>query len=47
MQTSLGGGEVFRASAQVAVAADIDMNVLKNDLEELANDLMVDMRLEQ
>jgi len=47
MQTSRGGGELFRASAHLVVSANIDMDVLENDLEELANDLMVDMHLEQ
>jgi glycine cleavage system regulatory protein len=41
---SMGGGKLFKASAQLVVPESVDTNVLVNEFEELANDLMVDIR---
>ena len=40
---SMGGGELFKASAQLVVPRSADINALENELEELANELMVDI----
>lgn len=42
---SMAGGKVFRATAVVHVPETVDLVDLQNDLEELANDLMVDISL--
>lgn len=42
---SMAGGKVFRATAIVHVPETVDLADLQNDLEELANDLMVDISL--
>ena len=44
---SMGGGELFRASAQLLVPVDADMDTLENELEDMANDLMVDISFEK
>ncbi len=44
---SMGGGELFKASARLLVPESSDIYVLENELEELANDLMVDIHLER
>ncbi len=44
---SMGGGELFKAKAQLVVPETIDIDILAGDLEEIANDLMVDIRFEQ
>jgi glycine cleavage system regulatory protein len=44
---SMGGGELFRASAQLLVPVDADMDALENELEDMANDLMVDISFEK
>ncbi len=41
---SMGGGEIFRATAQLVVPATTDIDLLEAELEDLANDLMVDIR---
>jgi glycine cleavage system regulatory protein len=41
---SMGGGKLFKASAQLVVPESVDTNVLVSEFEELANDLMVDIR---
>jgi len=44
---SMGGGELFKASALLAIPASADIDKLQADIEEIANDLMVDIRLEK
>ena len=44
---SMGGGELFKARAQLLVPESSDILLLENELEELANDLMVDINLEK
>ena len=43
---SMGGGELFKARALLRVPESSDVSELENELEELANDLMVDIQLE-
>lgn len=40
---SMGGGELFKASAQLIVPSSADIDALESELEELANELMVDI----
>ena len=40
---SMGGAELFRARAELLVSASTDIDLLANELENLANDLMVDI----
>ena len=42
---SMAGGKVFRAIAVIHVPARLDLRELQDELEELANDLMVDISL--
>ena len=44
---SMGGAELFRAKAELLVPASTDIDVLANELEDLANDLMVDINFEK
>jgi len=44
---SMGGGELFRARAELLVPASTDIGVLEGELEDLANDLMVDISFEK
>lgn len=44
---SMGGGELFRARAELLVPMSADIDLLENELEELANDLMVNISLEK
>jgi glycine cleavage system regulatory protein len=44
---SMGGGELFRASIELAIPASVDIDVLQDDIEEMANDLMVDISFEK
>ncbi len=44
---SMGGGELFKARAQLLVPESSDIFALENELEEIANDLMVDIRFEK
>lgn len=44
---SMGGGELFRASASLVVPSGTDIDALEHDLEKMANDLMVDIRFEK
>ncbi len=44
---SMAGGELFRARAELLVPVSTDINLLESELEDLANDLMVDIRLEK
>ena len=43
----MGGGELFKASARLLIPESSDIQALENELEELANDLMVDIHLER
>ena len=43
---SMGGGELFRASAQLVLPASVDIDTLESEIEDLANDLMVDISFE-
>lgn len=44
---SMAGGELFRARAELLVPVSTDIDLLESELENLANDLMVDIRLEK
>jgi len=44
---SMGGGELFRARAELLVPVSTDIDALESELEELANDLMVDISFEK
>jgi glycine cleavage system regulatory protein len=44
---SMGGGELFKAKAQLVVPKTTDIDVLAGELEDIANDLMVDIRFEK
>jgi len=41
---SMGGGVLFKATARLVVPEGIDIDQLETELEDLANDLMVDIR---
>lgn len=41
---SMGGGELFKATAQLIVPETADIDQLETELEDLANDLMVNIR---
>jgi glycine cleavage system regulatory protein len=41
---SMGGGELFKATAQLLIPDSADIEQLENELEDLAHDLMVDIR---
>jgi glycine cleavage system regulatory protein len=38
---SMGGGELFKATAQLVIPETADIDLLETELEDLANDLMV------
>lgn len=40
---SMGGGDLFKARADLVVPASADLDVLESELEEIANELMVDI----
>jgi glycine cleavage system regulatory protein len=42
----ISGGMLFKARAQLRVPPDVDLEQLRADLEEIANDLMVDVSLD-
>jgi glycine cleavage system regulatory protein len=42
---AMGGGELFRAKAKLIVPKSVDIGVLETELEDMANELMVDIRL--
>jgi len=44
---SMGGGELFKANALLQVPAGADVEALENELHDMANDLMVDIRFER
>jgi glycine cleavage system regulatory protein len=41
----MGGGTLFQARVRVAVPAAVSLNAVRTDLEKIAADLMVDIRL--
>jgi glycine cleavage system regulatory protein len=41
----MGGGNLFQARATVLVPPSVNMSALRNDLEKIAADVMVDLRL--
>jgi glycine cleavage system regulatory protein len=43
METPMAGGFLFRATAILAVADDLDTSQLHQDLEGIANDLLVEL----
>ncbi|MDH4020264.1 MAG: hypothetical protein OEU84_11745, partial [Xanthomonadales bacterium] len=43
---SMGGGEIFKTKADLLVPASTDIDLLEDDIENLANDLMVDITFE-
>jgi glycine cleavage system regulatory protein len=43
---SMGGGELFSASAELVVPVTTDVDLLESEIEALANDLMVDITFE-
>ena len=44
---SMGGGELFKATAQLSVPDGTEIDALESDLEDIANDLMVDISFER
>ena len=44
---SMGGGELFRANAELVVPVSTDVDLWESEIEELANDLMVDISFEK
>ena len=44
---SMGGGELFKAKAQLMAPEGGDIFALESELEDIANDLMVDIRFEK
>lgn len=43
---AMGGGELFKAKAKLVVPASVDIEALETELEDMANELMVDIRLQ-
>ena len=43
---AMGGGQVFKAKAQLIVPTSTDIDMLETELEAMANELMVNIRLE-
>ena len=44
---SMGGGELFKARARLLVTDSTDIDSLAEELEDIANDLMVDIQFEK
>lgn len=44
---SMGGGELFRARIDLLIPVSTDIDLLESELEDLANDLMVDINFEK
>jgi len=44
---SMGGGELFKARASLLVPASSDVFAIESELEDIANDLMVDISFEK
>lgn len=42
----MGGGTLFQATATVLVPPDLNLSLIRADLEKLASDLMVDLKLQ-
>lgn len=42
-EAPMAGGQLFEATAQLRLSADMDATALRRDLEELAGELMVDL----
>ena len=42
----MGGGDLFQARARVLVPADVRLDDVRRDLEKIAQDLMVDLKLQ-
>ncbi|NNK98640.1 MAG: glycine cleavage system protein R, partial [Xanthomonadales bacterium] len=40
---SMAGGELFKAKAHLVVPSSANIDLLESELEELANELMVDI----
>ena len=40
---SMGGGDLFKAKAELVVPVDADIDQIESELEEMANELMVDI----
>jgi glycine cleavage system regulatory protein len=40
---SMGGGDLFKARAELVVPASADVDLLESELEDIANELMVDI----
>lgn len=43
---AMGGGELFKAKAKLVIPNSVDIEVLESELEAMANELMVDIRLQ-
>jgi len=41
---AMGGADLFKATAQLLIPDSADIDQIENELEDLANDLMVDIR---
>jgi glycine cleavage system regulatory protein len=41
----MGGGDLFQAKARVLVPATVNLEKVRSDLEKIAADLMVDLKL--
>jgi glycine cleavage system regulatory protein len=44
---SMGGGEIFKTKAELLVPESTDIDALEDDIENLANDLMVNISFEK
>jgi len=44
---SMGGGDLFKARAQMLIPESSDIFALESELEDIANDLMVDISFEK
>ena len=44
---SMGGGEIFKTRAELLIPKGTDIEGLEDDIEDLANDLMVDITFEK
>ena len=44
---SMGGGEIFKTKAELLVPESADIDALEDDIENLANDLMVNISFEK
>jgi len=44
---SMGGGEIFKTRAELLVPKNTDIDTLEDDIENLANDLMVNISFEK